>query len=136
IAASEFFVAPFTTALGDDEILTEIIFPRAERTSGWAFDEFATRRGDFATVGSAASITRDENTSTVCRLVLFGVGGTPVRITTAEEAFTAANTTDAAIEAAGKAVETEVEPSADVHASAQFRKELAVQLATRTLEKA
>src|SRR5699024_6615770 len=60
IAASEFFVAPFTTALGDDEILTEIIFPRAERTSGWAFDEFATRRGDFATVGSAASITRDE----------------------------------------------------------------------------
>ena len=48
IAASNFFVAPFTTALRPDELVVETIWPTARDGWGYAFAEFAQRRGDYA----------------------------------------------------------------------------------------
>ena len=46
--AQDFFLAPLTTALHDDEILVEIELPLAPPGSGSCFMEVARRRGDFA----------------------------------------------------------------------------------------
>ena len=51
IAAEEFFVSYLTTALAPNEVVTEIRFSPAPLTSGWAFEEFARRHGDFCPCG-------------------------------------------------------------------------------------
>lgn len=43
-----FFLGPYTTDLGEDEILTEIQIPLEPRPESWAFLEFGRRHGDFA----------------------------------------------------------------------------------------
>ncbi len=48
IAAADFFRSFLTTALADDELLTEVRFPALSPRTGWGFVEFARRRGDFA----------------------------------------------------------------------------------------
>lgn len=136
IAADDFFLAPFTTALEDDEILTEVVFPAAGVASGWAFEEFATRRGDFATAGAAVLLVRDGDTVGSCRLALFGVAGTPVRVTAAEDALTGTTVTAESLAAIRAVVESGVHPSDDVHATGRYRAEIAARLAASTIEKA
>ena len=54
IPADEFFVTHFTTALEPDELVVETVWPAAEASVRYAFEEFALRRGDFALCMAAA----------------------------------------------------------------------------------
>ena len=56
VAAEEFFLGPFTTALEPDELLTALVVPAAPAGAGAAFAEFAVREGDFALVSVAVVI--------------------------------------------------------------------------------
>lgn len=134
VAADEFFVAPFTTSLEEDEILTDVVFPAAPVDSGWGFEEFATRRGDFATAGAAALLERHGDVVGSCRLALFGVGGTPVRIASAEETLIGSPVTEESVTALKAALADSLDPSDDVHATGQFRTELACRLAAKTID--
>ncbi|ANY07863.1 FAD binding domain-containing protein [Pseudonocardia sp. HH130630-07] len=69
IAAGEFFLGPFSTALGADEIVTEVVFGRPAPRAALA--EYADRRGDFAIV--AAGVDLDTGS-----VALGGVGTVPV----------------------------------------------------------
>ncbi|MBC3190489.1 FAD binding domain-containing protein [Pseudonocardia sp. C8] len=71
IAAGEFFLGPFTTALEPDEVIVEIVFARPAPRA--AFTEYADRRGDFAVVAAGV----DPDTDSV---VLGGVGPVPVLV--------------------------------------------------------
>ena len=51
LAADDFFVSHFTTAMDDDELLTEVQIPKGPAGAGWAFVEVARRHGDFALGG-------------------------------------------------------------------------------------
>ena len=53
-AAEDFFLGPSTTALDDDEIVTEIVLPALPLRCGWGFEEFSLRTGDFAYAAAAA----------------------------------------------------------------------------------
>lgn len=137
LTAEEFFQGPFTTAMDDDEILTEAIFPEPVSGMGWGFDEFATRRGDFATVGAAVTLQRIGETVDSCRVVLFGVGGTAVRIPAAENAIIGARDCHETISAAKDSAEAALGTlSDDIHASGAYRVETAVRLVGTTVKKA
>ena len=47
-AAADFLCGPLTTALEDDEVVTEIVLPGLPPHTGWGFEEVALRQGDFA----------------------------------------------------------------------------------------
>lgn len=136
IAAIDFFVAPFSTALGDRELITELIFPAPAADSGWAFEESALRQGDFATAGAAVSLTRRGSLVEHCRLVLFAVAGTPVRIPGAEQAVTGQAVTNATLTALAEAVEAGLQPADDIHATGRFRAETAARLAVTAMKTA
>ena len=53
IAACDFFAGTMETALGADELLTEIRVPALPKGTGWGFQEAARRQGDFALVAVA-----------------------------------------------------------------------------------
>ena len=132
IPAEEFFISVFTTALEADEVLTQIRVPPLATGTGVAFVEVSRRQGDFALAGAAATITLDRECCVDARLVLIGVGATPLAIPVAE----ALHGTDVAVDEARAAAEQAlalVEPGSDMHASAGFRRSLATVVGRRAL---
>jgi carbon-monoxide dehydrogenase medium subunit len=138
IAAQEFFVGLFSTALAGDEMLVEVEIPTAAPRSGNAFLEAARRHGDYAMAGVAATVELDEaGTCRAARLVYLSVGDGPVLAVHAGAALLGrAPEADAIAEAARAARETDIDPLGDIHASADFKRHLVGVLTTRALGRA
>lgn len=138
LAARDFFVTYLTTALEPSEILTEIRFPAPRKRSGWSFLEVSRRHGDFAMVGVAVLLTLNRRGRIEeARLVLFGVGATPVRASGAEQTLGGEKPGPELFERAAAQVKDDLEdPLSDVHASADYRRHLAQVLTQRGLGEA
>ena len=135
IAAKDFFVSTWETSLIDGEILTGVRFPIWSGKCGFVVEEVARRHGDFALVGVAAAVQVDGSKVTKVAIALFGVGGTPVRASEAEQALIAGGIS-ADLEAVGKLAATNLAPSDDVHASGEYRKSVAATIVARAIAKA
>lgn len=134
IPAAEFFLSFLTTALDADELLTEVRVPALRPGTGWAFVEFARRHGDFALAAVAALIERGlDGVCTGARVVLGGVGATPVRARAAEQCLVGQRFTADRFTVAGQEAAASLDPPTDVHASAAYRRTLAAGLVERTL---
>lgn len=126
VAAEEFFVSHFTTALADDECLVEVRFPAASPMAGWSFQEVARRHGDFALVGAAAMVTLDLGRRIqAARICLFGVADRPVRARKAETALVGASVSRDSFESAAAEASGDLEPASDIHGSSAYRRHLA-----------
>jgi carbon-monoxide dehydrogenase medium subunit len=130
---AEFVQGFMMTALGPDEMLTRISLPIWPRGHGYAFQEFARRRGDFA-IAAAATLLQLDRTGTVERaaIALAGVGSRPVRISAGEQVLVGKKPTPELLaEAASHA--TKVEATTDIHASAEYRQHLGGVMTRRAL---
>jgi carbon-monoxide dehydrogenase medium subunit len=138
IRAEDFFVSYLTTALEPFEILTEVRFPIPGDGTGWAFQELSRRHGDFAMAGVAATLSVEgAGRCREARIVLFGVGPTPIRARGAEQTIIGQTLGQPLLEAAGRRASEDLdEPLSDVHASAGFRRHLAEVLTRRALTEA
>ncbi|MBI2649621.1 MAG: xanthine dehydrogenase family protein subunit M [Thaumarchaeota archaeon] len=139
ISADKFFVDIFTTALKRDELLTEIRVPKRPSTrNGSAYVKHKYVEGGFAIVGAAAVVS--VNKDGICdraKVVLSGVSTRPVRVDMIEKEFRGENLDERAIEEAGRIVREAVhDPLSDIHASADYRREMAVVFAKRALRSA
>jgi len=137
IPAADFFVTYLTTALEENEVLTAIRVPVFPSGTGWSIQEVSRRHGDFAMVGAITTLRLDGGRVADPRIVLFGVGATPLRARGAEETLAGSEPSEDAFAAAGAAVAAEIEePLSDVHASADYRRHLARVLTQRALAEA
>jgi len=137
IPAESFIQGFLTTALEPDELLTAIRLPPWPASTGWGFNEFSRRNGDFAIVGVAALIgLGTDGRVSDARLVFSGVGGTPVRAVEAERAMIGETPSTALWAAAGDQAGAGLDPPADLHGSSAYRRQLARVLATRSLHEA
>jgi len=139
VPATDFFVTYLTTSMEPAEMLTEVRFPaRPGGRSGWSFQEIARRHGDYAMAGIAVNLVLgDGDRCTGARIVLFGVGATPVRARGAEQARAGARVEATLVEHVGSTVGDEIdEPLTDVHATAAYRRHLACVLTRRALSEA
>ena len=135
LSSDALFETYLTTRLAPDELLVEVRLPAAAAGAGCAFEEFARRHGDFALVGIAAMVVRD-GARVRARLASAGAGPVPVRLRAAEAIIERDGLEDVAIEAAGARAAELVEPDADVHASADYRRHLTHVLTVRALKRA
>ncbi len=136
LRADEFFLTYLTTRLAPDEILTEVRLPGWPAASGWAFEEFSRRHGDFAIVGIAALLVGEGGRCTQARLAAAGVGPTPIRLRAAEEIVERGRLEEQTFQEAGARAAQLVTPDADIHASADYRRHLTRVLVVRALRKA
>ncbi|MFL6199083.1 MAG: FAD binding domain-containing protein [Thermoanaerobaculia bacterium] len=138
VEARDFFAGLFTTVLEPDEMLVEVALPPPPPNTGWAFLEVARRHGDYAQVGIAARVSLDE--AGLCRearLVYLSVGDGPVEAREAARMLAGTDLSDEAIAAAAdKASRDEMDPTGDIHASADFKRHLARVLTGRALRRA
>jgi carbon-monoxide dehydrogenase medium subunit len=124
VPASEFFRGVFETALGPQDVLTEIRVPKLGET-GWSYLKFRRRAQDWATVGVAALVNGG------ARIALTNMGPTPVRASAAEQAYGSGGA-----DAAAAVADEGTAPSSDTSASADYRRHLARVLVRRALEEA
>jgi carbon-monoxide dehydrogenase medium subunit len=132
VPASELFVGPFQTVLAPDEMLVEVRFPR--RYDHTAVDEVSRRHGDFAIVAAAAAYDRGASEQiTSARVALGGVAGTAVRVENAERLLIGERPHPDLYAEAGRVAASAIDPPADAHGDAEFRRDLARALVQRTL---
>ena len=131
VAADEFFRGVWQTAIDHGELLVEVRVPKLGG-SGWAYQKFTRRALDWAAVGVAVVLTRDNGSVSDPRVALASMGGTPLRASASEAALTSAD----AAEAAAAVIADGTEPSDDGFASAEFRSHLARVLGRRAIEEA
>ncbi len=134
LAAREFFLDMFTTALQPDELLVEIAFPPLPSGAGWSFMEFARRHGDYALVGVAAWIALDDRG--ICRearLVYLNAGNGPIDARSAAQLLQGQEISIEAIEVAAAAADREIHPTGNVHCTPAYQRHLARVLTRRTL---
>lgn len=138
VAAADFFVTYLTTSMAEDEILTEVRFPKLDGDAGWSIQELARRHGDFALAGAVATLALDGSGNCAeARVALFGVGSTPVRASAAEATVLGERPSEALFEKAAEAAAAGLdEPLSDVHASSAFRRHLAAVMTSRALAEA
>lgn len=159
LPAADFFIANLITALEPDELLTEVRFGEFGGDWRWGFYEVCRRAGDFALAGAIAQVQLETpppdaaysaapgtdsadaapGPAPLCRaarLTLFGVGPVPQRIPAAEQLLAGRRLDGAALREAAALVEEALEPDSDIHASAQYRREVGAVAARRALESA
>ena len=134
VPAADFFRGLFETALGPQDMLTEIRIPKLGSWTGWSYLKFNRRAQDWATVGVAALVRRDNGKVEQASVALTNMGLTPLRATAVEDALAGSSADDAAV-AAEKADEGASPPS-DTNASGDYRRELSRVLTRRALEEA
>ncbi len=129
IAAEDFFKGLYATALEAGELLIAAEFPLPKPGYASAFGELARRHGDYAMVGVAAHGLRKGGKFSDMRVAFFGVGDRPQRATGFEKALEAQSAVDGSL----ARLDADLEPRADLHASAAMKLHLAKVLAGRVL---
>ena len=134
VKAADFFQDYMMTALGEQEVVTEIRVPKLGGNTGWSYKKFSRRSQDWATVGVAAIVERSNGHIGSARIALTSMGATPIRAGAVEQALSGASP-DTVAEAAQSADEG-TNPSSDDAASAEFRRHLARVWTRRAVEEA
>ena len=132
IAAADLFRFHMTTSLDQAEILTEIRIPALAPATGYAFEEFARRKGDYALAGVCTLLTVEGGVCRAARIAACGIASRPVRLAAAEDALAGRVLDEAARNAAGEAAKEYVTAQADLQASEAYRKDLLAALVRRT----
>jgi CO/xanthine dehydrogenase FAD-binding subunit len=123
IPAEEFFVTHFTTALAADELLVETVWPRPRAGWGYAFEELAQRRGDYALCMAAAAVRVQGGTIAEARVGLGSVVDRPTLL-------------DVDPGRPGESAAAQVEPHGGLHASAAYLTQLVRVLVDRAVARA
>ena len=123
IAAADFFQGPFTTALAENEVLTEIRIPVLARSAG-TYLKLERKVGDFATVGVAVQVSLTNGSIGTAGIGLTSVGARNLKATAAEEALRGQPPTDQVIADAARLAAEVAEPKDDIRGSAAYKKDM------------
>src|ERR1700759_440372 len=134
--ADEFFIGPMLTSVMPGDCVCAVRFPVwTHKQVGTGFHEVSARQSDFAFVAAAAQVALDEEGRCIeATLGLGGVGDRAIRIGVA--ALVGAEPSTASIKEVVRAGTANLEASSDLHASADYRRRVALTLGARALEDA
>jgi len=139
VVLDEFFTDYYETVVRPDELVTRVVVPRAAPHTGSTYLKFLPRTSeDYATVGVAArvSLEPDSGVCQDCRLVLGGVGATPLRAREAEDLLKGQKSTPELLEAVGAAARQLTDPVSDSRGSAQYKRAMTGVFVGRAIEQA
>jgi aerobic carbon-monoxide dehydrogenase medium subunit len=138
IPTEQFFVDLLTTALGPDELLTEIQVGAPPARTGTAYMKVFQKASGFAIVGVAAQVTlgTDKRRCQTARVGITGVAAKAFRARVVEQALEGRAMDEATITAAAGHASDGVEALSDLHASGDYRLALAQVYTKRALLRA
>ena len=134
LAAREFFVAGFITALEPDELVLSTKWPVRHAGDGSAFEEFAPRHGDFALAAAACNLRVEKGVVAGARLALNAVTQRPELVDTAS--LVGHTVDDEAARELGATAAATVDPPPNLHGSPEYRRNLVATLVARAVTRA
>jgi carbon-monoxide dehydrogenase medium subunit len=138
VRPNEYFVGALTTTLETDELLTEIRLPLLDDSWRTGFAEFSRRAGDFALAMCAAFLRFEDGRVVESRVGVGGATDAPLRIAAAEALLTGTGTEGGPhiLREAGNIAAEAIDPLEDIHASAEYRRDLVRAMVGRALGQA
>jgi CO/xanthine dehydrogenase FAD-binding subunit len=134
IAAADFFIDRYRTSLKPGQMVLEVRVPSSAKDTGWAFLKMEHRPGEFGHATAAATVRlRPDGTLTECRLVLGGLGATPIRLVESETSLEDESPVEAVLQRVGETARSSVSADDDADLSLAFRQHLAAVLARRSV---
>ncbi|MEI7549398.1 MAG: FAD binding domain-containing protein [Actinomycetes bacterium] len=128
ILAADFFVGPLESSLQHGELVTGVSFPVLDNTWGSSCQEVARRHGDYALAGVCALVQVLDHQMVSAKIAIFSVGGTPLVIDVMG--------VHGDPEQLNLKVQAQIEPDTDIHATADYRRQLVKTLVVRALTEA
>lgn len=135
VAAQDFFVGLFETAMSEDEILLGIRIPKH---TGWGahYEKFVRVAHQWPIVGVAATVKADGSTISEARVGLTNMDNRPLRASGVEEALAGCEATEDGVRAACDLAADGTNPPSDLNGDSSYRQHLAKVLARRAVLKA
>jgi aerobic carbon-monoxide dehydrogenase medium subunit len=133
IAASDLFQGFLTTALNDDEIVTEVRLPAMDGYD-FAYLKFTRRAEDWAMVGVCALVKAEGGQIEDARVAFTNMAATPIRAEAVESALRGQGSD--AIASAAESAADGTDPPGDLNATPDYKRHLARVLTRRALEQA
>jgi carbon-monoxide dehydrogenase medium subunit len=136
VAMENFHIGPYVTAVGADELVTEVRLPKRPGACGSAHEKTERRAGDWAIAAASAVVWIDGGTISDIGIALSAVGPTTVHLTRAEEALRGAGPTEEAFTIAAEIASADCSPSADGRGPVDYKRHLAGVMTQRALRRA
>jgi aerobic carbon-monoxide dehydrogenase medium subunit len=132
VAAEDFFVDLFTTAVDEGELLTEVRIPKH---TGWGahYEKFVRVHHQWPIIAVAAAVKVDGGTIGEARVGLTNMGSTPLRARSVEAALAGQPATDEAVRAAAASAAEGTNPPSDLNGGADYRRHLVTVLTRRAV---
>ncbi len=132
VAAADFFEDLFTTAVGEDELLTHIRLPKYD---GWGshYEKFVRVAHQWPIVAVAAAVRTEGTTISEARVGLVNMGSTAVRAGATEQALAGREATEEGVREACDQAAEGTNPPSDLNGDADFRRHLATVLTRRAV---
>ena len=127
---AEFFRGVFETAVGPQELVTEVRVPKLTGDHVWSYLKFRRRAQDWATVGVAAVARRSNGGVADAAIALVNMGATPLRARRPRRPGLAGDADP------GTQADEGTEPPSDTSGSAEYRRHLVRVLVRRAVEEA
>ena len=134
IPARDFFLGLFSTALNEEEILTEIAIPKPAPRTGGVYMKLERKVGDYATAGVAVQVTLDGADSCVrAGIGLTNVGAMAIEAVRAQDFLRNKPLDAATIAQASEIAASEADPLEDRRGSAEYKRDVVRVLTARAL---
>jgi aerobic carbon-monoxide dehydrogenase medium subunit len=131
----EFYIGPFTTAVGEGELLTEVRL-QLRRGAGSAHEKVERRAGDWAVAAASAALWIEDGTIADAGVALSAVGPTTVHVTRAEELLRGKAASEELFAEAGAIASEDCAPFPDGRGPVDYKRHLAGVLTKRALRRA
>jgi carbon-monoxide dehydrogenase medium subunit len=131
VAIDDFLVDTFLTSLEPGEMIREIIVPAGDVHVN--YEKMYQIASGFAVVGVAVRIQKSGDKISQARIGVTGLSNRAYRAHAAEKALEGTAGSAADVQNAAALVDDKVDANADIHASAEYRRQMARVYATRSL---
>ena len=135
VSMDEFYLGPFTTAVRDGELLTEIRLP-LRSGAGSAHEKVERRAGDWAIAAASAALWIGGGVIAEVGIALSAVGPTTIQLSRAEELLRGKAPSDELFTQAGEIASEDCAPLPDGRGPVDYKRHLAGVLTKRALRRA
>ena len=136
VAADDFFLGLFSTALEPDEVLTEIRIPVPAAGTGWCYAKLKRKIGDFATAAAAVLLRMKGDTVKEVSIALTNAGATALKAREAEDSLRGKKFEDAAIAEAARLAMSICDPAEDQRGDVEYKTAMTGEMTQRALRTA